>query len=225
MVTCFAASLAGAQSTNSIPRMPVDPKTQQVQNQAEEVYQRSNYERAFGIYLKDLAPIGDKYAQYMVGFMYLTGKGVAEDRVTASAWYRLSAERGTKEFIRARDQLMASLDAEQTAESDRKFIEVRKQYGDLALLIRLIRKDHRELRSRTGTRVGAGTSPLSVVDMNRNGVSTSGEEFYDRIERRMNARIEYILKYSEVGIIDLDMDNVDIDEIERQVESHLNQLD
>ena len=79
IATCLFASLAVAQSTNSFPQMPVDAKTVRVQKQAEEVYERTDYERAFFIYSRELAPIGDKYGQYMVGFMYLTGKGVEED--------------------------------------------------------------------------------------------------------------------------------------------------
>ncbi len=80
VTACLFASLAAAQSTSSFPDMPVDAKTLRVFSQAEEVYERTDYDRAFFIYRNELAPIGDKYGQYMVGFMYLTGKGVEEDR-------------------------------------------------------------------------------------------------------------------------------------------------
>jgi hypothetical protein len=224
---CLTVTLAGAQSTNPFPDMPVDAATLRVQNQAEEVFQRTDYDRAFFIYRNELVPIGDKYGQYMVGFMYLTGKGVEEDRVMASAWYRLAAERGTREFIRARDQVMATFDEAQRAESDRLFIELRKQYGDLVLLARAIRKDYEELRGRTGSRLSADSSPVAVVDMSTTGVARSGSEYYGRIERRMKARLEYIAKHAEVGIIDIDVENVenmDIDAIERQVAAHLSQI-
>lgn len=192
--------------------------------QADEVYERTDYKRAFFIYRNELVPIGDKYGQYMVGFMYLTGKGVAEDPVTASAWYRLSAERGTPEFIRVRDQQMAKLDDVQRAESDRQFIALRKQYGDLVLLAKAIREDYDELKARTGSRLSADSSPVSVVDMNASGVARSGSEYYSRIERRMKARIEYLVNHAEIGIIDLESDNIDIDSIERQVAAHLSQI-
>lgn len=205
--------------------MPVDARTLRVQNQAEEVYERTDYKRAFFIYRNELAPIGDKYGQYMVGFMYLTGKGITEDRVAASAWYRLAAERRTKEFVRVRDQIMATLNDVQRAESDRQYIELRKQYGDLVLLSKAIREDYEELRSRTGSRLSADSSPVSVVDMSSTGVARSGSEYYSRIERRMKARLDYIAKHAEIGIIDLDSDNIDIDSIERQVAAHLNQVD
>ena len=225
VIACLFASLAAAQSTSYFPDMPIDARTLRVQSQAEEVYERTDYERAFFIYRNELVPIGDKYGQYMVGFMYLTGKGVAEDRVTASAWYRLAAERHTKEFVRARDQLLATLDDVQRAESDRQYIELRKQYGDLVLLARAIREDYDELKSRTGSRLSADSSPVSVVDLNSSGVARSGSEYYSRIERRMKARLEYIVKHTEIGIIDLDVENIDIDLIERQVAAHLSQID
>ena len=224
---CFFASLVGAQSTSSFPEMPVDARTLRVQDQAEEVYIRAEYKRAFFIYRHELVPIGDKYGQYMVGFMYLTGKGVDEDRVTASAWSRLAAERGTPEFIRAREQVMNKLDAAQKAESDRKFIELRQEYGDLALLTRAIREDFEKLRERTGSRLSADSSPVAIVDMNTAGATRSGSEYYGRIERQMKARLAYIARHAEIGIIDLDVDNVesaDIDAIERQVSTHLSRL-
>lgn len=222
---CLFASLAAAQSTDSFPEMAVDQKTMRVQAQAEEVYQRTDYKRAFRIYLKDLAPIGDKYAQYMVGFMYLTGKGVEEDRVTSSAWYRLAAERDTKEFVRVRDQVMVSLDDMQRVESDQLFIELRMRYGDLALLTKAIREDYERLKSMTGSRLGAGGGSMTVVDLDTAGVSRSGSDYYRRIERRMQARLEYIVEQTEVGIIDINVDNINVDSLESQVAAHLGRLD
>ena len=150
----LVASMSCAQ-TSSFPEMPVDAATVRVQNLAEEAYDQTDYRRAFFIYRNELVPIGDKYGQYMVGFMYLTGKGVEEDRIAASAWYRLAAERGTREFILARDQVMATLQDAQRNASDRLFVELRQQYGDLALLTRAVRKDYDELRGRTGSRLGS----------------------------------------------------------------------
>jgi hypothetical protein len=63
------------------------------------------------------------------------------------------------------------------------------------------------------------------VDLNSSGVARSGSEYYSLIERRMKARLEYIVKHTEIGIIDLDVENIDIDLIERQVAAHLSQID
>jgi hypothetical protein len=203
--------------------MPASSKVLRIQSQAEEVYERTDYKRAFFIYHNELAPIGDKYGQYMVGFMYLTGKGVAEDRIKASAWYRLAAERHTEEFIRVRDQIMATLSDTQRAESDRQYIELRKQYGDLVLLVKAIREDYEQLRSRTGSRLSGGSSPVSVVDMGSSAVS--GSEYYSRIERRLKARLEYIDRNTEIDIDSVDTANIDLNSIERQVDAYLGKLD
>lgn len=221
---CFPLSNAVAQSTNSFPEMPVDARTSRVQNQAEEVFLRGDYERAFFIYRNELTPIGDKYGQYMVGFLYLTGKGIERNVVAASAWYRLAAERGTTQFERARDQLLTQLSEAQLAQSDAMYIDIRRKYGDLAILARAIREDYDELRGRTGSRLGSDTSPVAVVDLGTAGATRSGSEYYSRIERRMKARLEYIIKHTEIGIIDLDSDEIDVDSIERQVASHLGRL-
>ncbi len=77
-------SVAVAQDTNSFPSVRLNSKTLEVQNQADEVFDRRAYDRAYFIFRNELATIGDKYGQYMVGFMYVTGKGVEEDRVALS---------------------------------------------------------------------------------------------------------------------------------------------
>jgi hypothetical protein len=218
---CLFASLAVAQSTSSFPNMPVDSKTLRVQQQAEEVYKRTDYKRAFFIYRNELVPIGDKYGQYMVGFMYLTGKGVEEDRVKASAWYRVAAERGTKEYVHVATQVLASLDAEQLAESDRLYVELRKEYSDLVLLTKAIRKDMALLRDRTGSRLSNTTSPMVIVELGRSVETRSGDDYYGQIERRIAARLEYIASHVDIDIIDRNPARPDMETIERQLAAHL----
>ena len=65
----FAQQGAGAAA-------PVDARTLRVQLKAEELFQKENYGRAHFIYQNDLAPIGDKYAQYMLGFMSLKTRSI-----------------------------------------------------------------------------------------------------------------------------------------------------
>ena len=229
IAACLFVSVAAAQTTNSFPQMPVDSKTVRVQTQAEEVYNRTDYKRAFFIYRKELAPIGDKYGQYMVGFMYLTGKGVEEDRIAASAWYRLAAERGTKEFVQVRDQILRSLDDAERAESDRQFVELRKKYSDFVLLIDAIREDYEALGERTGSRLSAGGSRLStsrpVVVVDMGGSGASGAEYYGRIQRRLQARLDYIAQHDELGITEQDIETIDLRAIEQKIDAYLERLD
>lgn len=225
VTACLFASLAAAQSTSSFPDMPVDAKTLRVFSQAEEVYERTDYDRAFFIYRNELAPIGDKYGQYMVGFMYLTGKGVEEDRIKASSWYRLAAERGTKEYVRVAEQVVATLDSAQLAESDRLFIELRKEFSDLVLVRNAIRKDMELLRRRTGSRLSKTTSPTTIVDVSRPGETRSGADYYGEIERRIEARLEYIASRVDIDIIDLDTAKLDLETIDEHLAAHLSQID
>jgi hypothetical protein len=222
---CLFASLAVAQSTSSFPVMSVDPKTLRVQSQAEEVYERTDYKRAFFIYRNELVPIGDKYGQYMVGFMYLTGKGVEEDRVKASAWYRLAAERGTKEYVGVATQVLATLDAEQLAESDRLFVELRKEFSDLVLVRNAIRQDMELLRGQTGSRLSKTTSPMTIIDMSDSGQTRSGADYYGQIERRIEARLEYIASRLDIEIIDLDSAKLDLETIDQHLAAHLESVD
>ncbi len=226
VLACLFVSVAAAQSNDSFPQMPADPKTVRVQNKANEIYDRTEYERAFFIYRNELAPIGDKYGQYMVGFMYLTGKGVEEDRIAASAWYRLAAERGTKEFVQVRDQILRSLDDAERAESDRQFIDLRMKYSDLILIARAIREDFDKLGEPTGSRLTTGSSRLStsrqVMTVDMGG---GGAEYHSRIQRRIQARLDYIAAHEELDISEQDIESVDINAIERQIEAYLQRLD
>lgn len=217
--------VVAAQSTSSFPGVPVSAKTLSVQNKAEELFEKRNYDRAFFIYRNELAPIGDKYSQYMVGFMYLTGKGVEADRVAATAWYRLAAERGIKEFETVRDQLMVSLTPEQLAECDRRFVELRKQYGDLALLMKAIRADYEAIRSRTGSRLASDSSAVTVIDMQHKGGMEAGTAYYGKIEDRLQTRLNFVLNYTNIEIQDLDVDTLDLDSLEQEVSDHLEKVE
>ena len=222
LLTCLQPFIAAAQESSSLPNASINARTLRVQDKAEEIYERTDYKRAFFIYRNELATIGDKYGQYMVGFMYLAGKGVPEDRVAASAWYRLAAERGTKEFVRVRDGLVKALDAEQKARSDRLFIELRKEYGDLAILMEAVRADYALLQQRTGSRLAAGTSPMLIMDPNA-GSTKSGAQYYGEIEQRMQARLEFIAAQTKIEIIDINKMNLST--LESRVDQCLEELD
>ena len=216
---------ACAQEAGAFPGMPVDAKLLRVQDQAEEIFERTEYDRAYFIYRNELAPIGDKYAQYMVGFMHLTGKGVEEDRAVASAWYRLAAERETKEFIGARDALLNILDDEQRARSDQLFLQIRKDYSDLTLMVQAARKELDMLRERTGSRAASSdTMPLTVISASR-GRALSGTDYYKQISKRLRSRLEYIEQRTGVEIQDTNLSTVDLNAVEDQVNAYLQRLD
>lgn len=225
VLMCLCPWLATAEENSAFPGVSLSKQSLRVHEQAEEVYQRTDYERAFFIYRNELAPVGDKYGQYMVGFMYVTGKGVEEDVVAGSAWYRLAAERGTKEYVRTRDVLMRRLDAEQKARSDQLFIDLRSQYGDLALLMQAIRKDYALLRNRTVTGSRLASDAMMVMSVDGSGQSVSTQDYYGQVERRIRARLEYIERFVGAEIIDENVSAVNLASVEKQVYEYLSKID
>ena len=224
ILVCLQVSLAAAQVPVGHPSVPLDVKRLEVQDHANRVYERSDYKRAFFIYSNELAKLGDKYGQYMVGYMYLTGKGVEQDTLAASAWYRLAAERGVGQFIAVSDRLWLGLDVSQQARSDELFVQLRKRYGDLALVMKAARDDYDVLRSRTGSRLGNNSSPLTIIDPNSALTSSQGADFYGKIEKRIQARLNFVALYTG---IEVDIDNprtFSMTSLEKQVDEFLDEL-
>jgi TPR repeat protein len=58
-----------------------------------EDYQRGDYAAAYQEFLS-AAEQGDGQAAHALGFLYLTGRGVAQDNSQAIEWYRKGAELG-----------------------------------------------------------------------------------------------------------------------------------
>ena len=117
-LTCLmlAMPLVGlAWDEQAFPGAPLNVEAMQVREKAEASFEKDNFKRAYFLYRNELAPMGDKYSQYMVGYMHLVGQGVPADRATAAAWYRLAAERGTRQFVKVYKQLAVSLTPEQIA--------------------------------------------------------------------------------------------------------------
>ena len=127
--TVLFCCASAAQSGESFPRQAPDQNLIKTQQKVDELFEKGDYERAMFIYREELAPGGDKFAQYMVGYMHYSGRGVAEDQVEASAWYRLAAERGEESYIRVRDVLLSLFNEEQRARSDAIYAELR---GEMA---------------------------------------------------------------------------------------------
>lgn len=191
LLASLSCALAIAQTYTPFPGSSVDQRTRSMQERVESIYADGNFDRALLIYEKELAPLGDKYAQYMVGYMHLRGEGIAEDRTTALAWFRLAAERGEPLLERVRDELLAEMSPEQVAASDEIYIELWKDIGDRALILDLIQRDMETLKSRTGSRIpGSATGGPTVI------VRPSGEpvspNFYRDVRARLEARLEYL---------------------------------
>ncbi|MCK5325391.1 MAG: SEL1-like repeat protein [Woeseiaceae bacterium] len=224
-VACFAASGVFALDFSINSGSVVDAKTLSVQAKAEELFERGDYKRAHFIYRHELAPIGDKYAQYMVGFMSLTGLGVKEDPVLACAWYRLAAERKAPEFVAVRDELMAQFDAVDIDRADEIYLRLRRQYSDVMLRMRLVRGDYESMiESSTGSRMGAPTSPVTIVRP-RAGTSMSGDAYYGQIHRRMQKHLDHITATLDIEPVNADLAVDELADLERKVDAFVALVD
>jgi hypothetical protein len=223
----FVLSGASAQDFSSSGGYVRDSSTLSVQRKAEELFEREDYKRAHFIYLNELAPIGDKYAQYMVGFMTLTGLGVREDPVLASAWYRLAAERDTAEFIAVREDLFRRLDSIEMERSDELYLRLRREYSDIAVRMREVREDFELLQGGsgpTGSRTGISSSPVIIVKPG-DGSGVSMDAYYRRIRLRIQGHLNYITRTLEVEAVDADITKGEVDELEAQVMTYVARID
>ena len=212
-----------AQGVGPYPGKSVDSRTLRVQEKVENLFLDEEYERAFTIYRHDLAPIGDKYAQYMVGYMYLLGLGVNEDPVLASAWYRLAAERASTEFLIERDRLLAAMSEVDRVRSDHLYLELRGQYSDAVLLLRLIREDLDAMSSITGSRTAGNASPVLSVDV-RSGESMSASERVRRLKSRIESRLRFMAETLEIDDVVAEAESVDLDNVQAQVDRYVRSI-
>ena len=191
LLTGLLCAVAAAQAYKPFPGDAVDPRTRSIQERVEVVYQSGDYSRALLIYEKDLAPIGDKYAQYMAGYMHLNGQGTEPDPVEALAWYRLAAERGDPLLLQTRDQLSAALTPEQRSRADNRFIDLWSTMSDRVLLVELIHRDMEILRQQSGSRIPGAEVSVPTIVYTPDGVP-AGPGYYRHIRTRLDARIAYL---------------------------------
>ncbi len=220
----LVAAPVAAQQSGPFPGSPLDQATMRLGERVEELFESGEYERAFFIYRNELAPIGDKYAQYMVGFMYETGTWVDEDPVLASAWYRLAAERGYEEFEQVRDLLMSSFTDITRGRSDELYRQLRREYSDVVILLRLIEQDMEAMTARTGSRLSGGANPVTIVDP-RAGSSVSGDEYFRRLRSRIEARLQFLSQQLGDTNIATQADDVDLEALSARVERFVETID
>jgi len=222
LIALLMAAFASSQTYSSFPGGVTDSKTLRVQERVEELYLSGDYDRAYFIYRRELAPKGDKYAQYMIGYMHVTGAGVPEDPVAALAWYRLAAERGEPSIELARNELQVTLTAGQIAQANEQFAELRGELSDRVLIYALVKDDLELLRDSTVR--GSSTTSSNMLVIDRRGGYMSGDHYYQIIRNRLDARLSYLK--SQVEIIDVaDAESSELAEIESEIEALFAEID
>lgn len=82
-------------------------------------YERQEYSSASSEFNK-LANENDSDAQYMLGYMYATGKGFLQDYVAAHKWFNLAAGNGNNNAINARNGIERRMSKEQIAQAQKQ---------------------------------------------------------------------------------------------------------
>jgi hypothetical protein len=211
---CVPAAAAGGARTHHSPTLALHEK-------AEDLYRTGHHERAYFIYVNELAAIGDKYAQYMAGYMWLNGQGVPQDRVRASAWYRLAAERDSPEFVAVRDQLLESMDEAEREESDAVYLRLRQEYSDLVIAMAQLRLEREQLNDRpTGSHLNSQSSSYTIIDP-RSGVTMTRREYVERLESSMQIRLDFITARLGIDRVEADMNDREFADLAATVDEHL----
>jgi Sel1 repeat len=218
-LSCVSAPCLAQRSSELSSDLP-DSRTLAVQSKVERIFDAGEYERAFFIYRNELAPLGDKYAQYMVGFMYQSGLGVAADKISAAAWYQLAAERGTREFVVVRDRLLSEMEQRDLDSARALYRGLRLRYCDLAVVFSSIKRNLQELQGRAGSRLRGQSSPVTIIE---NGVGrfSSGSDYYGNIQAELEARLVLLKELGGFMDLDTDADRINIRDLERRVMQHI----
>lgn len=220
LVACLLAAAAAVHADRyaQFPGPSIDSSTLRFKQKVEQIYASGNYQRALLIYEKELAPQGDKYAQYMTGYMHLTGRGVEADRAAALAWYRLAGERGEPKFIMARDALAEALSPGERRRAQKLFAELWQRHGDRRIILETIEEDIEILRDAdmggfTAAESGAGISS----GYSGNG---PGDPYYQRVREQLAERLRYLASMPDdpPGVDDSRMDGFEA-ELRRELES------
>ena len=223
-LTMLSSGSAMAQWTQ-FPTGDLDSRTMRIQSKVESLYERGDYKRAHFIYSNELARQGDKYAQYMTGYMHLMGQGVDEDPVLASAWYRIAAERRAPECMAVRDQVLRTLNDEQRARSDEFYVALRKEYSDLVIIMGLLAEDVEDLQvARTGSRLSARSSSVMIIDPDT-GMPVSADVIRNRDLRAAQTRLDFITARLDIDPIEADQVDQHLDMLWERVRDYLSVVD
>ena len=170
------------------------------------------------IYRHELAPLGDKYAQYMIGFMHLAGKGVEEDISAAAAWYRLAAEREQETFVNEYAKLWSLLNDGQKRRADEIYIGLRSELGDAALIAKLIEADLQSLSSRIRE------NPFSQDTVSRSNFDRQ-ESVNERTVKQIRTRMDYLEQKLESDPAVVEIERQRFSELAARVEQEIEEFE
>lgn len=106
-------------------------------NSAVTAYEQQDYAKAYQEFRR-LAELGDTPSQRNLAAMYARGEHVAKDSVEAWAWAALAAEQDTELSAQIRNNLAENLNEAETLLAEKRYQELRQQFGQLAISEKLL---------------------------------------------------------------------------------------
>lgn len=113
---------------------------------AHAAYEREDYDRAFKLYVRN-ACLGDKSSQFALGTMFLLGQGTPPDGMRAYAWYKVAAESGEADYVKAVQRIEPLIPAEHRQASADLAADYLQRFGSKATTVSCQR------RAEAGTRI------------------------------------------------------------------------
>jgi hypothetical protein len=146
-----------------------------------QAFRKHEYEFAVQMY-QVAASWAFKPAEYNLAVMYARGQGVAVDLPRAMVWAALAAERNESRYVGAREAVYAELTADQFAQANAIWRELKTTYGD-DIALRRAKARWAEVRSKTtGSRVGA-VGHLEVSSPSPNSGDASSQKLVGAIAK------------------------------------------
>lgn len=131
---------------------------------------------------KKAASWGQKSAQYNLGVVYFMGKGVTRDTPLGLAWLGLAAERGHPLFQKSLKAARHQASVEERAVGKQEFVDLKRGYGDEVALKRAMQRYKSEVRTLTGSRVGAAGHVKVYSHTGSNG--QTAKAYLDELQRK-----------------------------------------
>ena len=104
--------------------------------------------------------------------------------------------------------------------SNARYKELRAQYCDLAVLLSSIKRDHKELEGRTGSRIQSSSSAMTVFETSR-GTVRSGSDYYGKIQRQLEFRVKLLAELGDFDDLETDIEKINIRDIEHRVKERI----
>jgi len=151
-----------------------------------EAFRKHDYKFAIQMY-EVAASWAFKPAEYNLGVIYSRGQGVAVDLPRAMAWMALAAERNDKHYVDARETVYAALSAEQFAQANEIWRDLKKSYGDEVALKRAKARWAQVKSGMTGSHVGS-IGNLTVAGENPGSADPSYQKVMnEQVQKNLNS--------------------------------------